>query len=622
MSSISAIARFSPDKGSARKAIASLARSELPYLACAVLALVAIWGHRYPVGIDIAQHTNMFRISTDMTYGPVEYRGLYRFAPFTPYLLAYAVAYPFALFFGAIAATKCLLTLVALSTPLLMRRWLKTIGASGDFGLFGFLLAFGFQYHWGFISQGLAIPLAFGYLTAFERQGIRPGWRATVKTLLFSAALFFCHGITFGMCMLIVGVRLVLRRRPLVAWRAGLHALPVGLMAIYWWRLHRQQTGDKVGGGWVNTERLTCLFSGPFAAFPHRTWALVSIVGLILVLMAARPRLVLQAQRVVPLAVATVLFLALPDMLAATSIIGARFCVFIHAFAPAAVQPRTTGRLGRTWSRVVLLWVAFALVSLNVRLYAYNEEISGLHELARYMQPGFDVRTLLHATAHDSETMGPAQFGHAAAWITAEYGGILEYDSSVYYQMPIRRGNIPFPDTYRYIIAKGDVADATRKVRARSRAAHLIHEASSWLLFEDPPSGNGDYTVVRSMQIWGPLQRERGVPESPLAIAGRHFARGLATYADSFIRVRINKPGRAFAGAYGIDDYGGSGMAMFSIRDDSGRILFQSGDVRAGEPARRFSLPLENRKQLILEVRKAERVNLAHADWVDLRVTP
>jgi hypothetical protein len=238
------------------------------------------------------------------------------------------------------------------------------------------------------------------------------------------------------------------------------------------------------------------------------------------------------------------------------------------------------------------------------------------------MQPGFDVRTMLHATVHDSETMGPAQFGHVAAWITAEHGGILENDSSVHYQMPIRRGTVPFPGTYRYIIAKGAVADATRKVRARSRAAHLIHVASSWLLFEDPPPGNGDYTVVRSMQSWGPLQRDRGVPESPLAIAGRRFARGLGTYADSFIRVRINKPGRAFVGAYGIDDYDGSGMAMFSIRDEAGRILFQSGDVRAGEPARQFSVPLENRKQLLLEVRKVENISVAHADWVDLRVTP
>ena len=47
MSSIAAIAGFSPDRGSARKAIASLAKSELPDLACAVLALIAIWGHRY-----------------------------------------------------------------------------------------------------------------------------------------------------------------------------------------------------------------------------------------------------------------------------------------------------------------------------------------------------------------------------------------------------------------------------------------------------------------------------------------------------------------------------------------------------------------------------------------------
>lgn len=621
MSTLAAIATPVPARQADRTGVLALARRHVAYLVCAAIALFTIWGHRYPVGIDISQHANLFRISADMTVGPVEWRSLYRLEPFTPYLLAYAVAYPFALLFGAIAAAKCLLTLVALATPLMMRRWLRTIGASTDFALVGFLLAFGFQYHWGFISHALALPLAFGYLAAFERQGDRPGWRAIAETLLFGGALFFCHGITFGLCMLIAAARLLVRRRPWRAWAAGLHALPLAVIALYWSRIHEQHTGQKAGHDWVDLDRLTRLFSGPFAAYPDRTWALVSVAGLVLVLIAARPRLVWQARRLVPLAAAMLAFLALPETLAATWMIGSRFCVFVHAFAPAAIQPRTNGRLGRRWSGVVLIWVLFGLVSLNLRLVAYNHEIGGLHELVEHMQPGFDVRTMLPQTEHDSATMGPAQFGQVAAWATAELGGILDNDSAGYFQMPIRHGAMPIPSFYRYIIAKGSVEDVTGKVTGRWKAARLVHRASSWLLFEDPPIGTDDFTVVRSMQSWGELRHDKSVSQAPLSIAGNRFEHGLGTHADSFIRLRIDKPGRTFSGACGIDDSGGhGGRATFRIRDDAGQVLFESGEARGGEPARQFSVAIVGREQLILEVQKVESIDFAHGDWVDLKV--
>jgi hypothetical protein len=63
-------------------------------------------------------------------------------------------------------------------------------------------------------------------------------------------------------------------------------------------------------------------------------------------------------------------------------------------------------------------------------------------------------------------------------------------------------------------------------------------------------------------------------------------------------------------------------MSRFRIRDDAGKILYESGVVRGGEPARRFIVRLEGRKELILEVHKVDTIDHAHADWVDLHVTP
>jgi hypothetical protein len=623
MQSLSRIAGWMASKGVARaRSVVGWARGEWPFLLCAAIALVTIWGHRFPAGVDIPQHANYFRIATDLTVGPSELRTLYRVDPFTPYLCAYLVAYPFALLFGAIAATKCLLTMAALGTPLAMRRWLKTLGAPSELSLLGFLLAFDLPYYWGFISHELAMPLAFLYLTAFERQGDRPGGRAILKTFLAAAALFFCHGITFGLVTLIVAIRLLLRRHPFEAWRAGLHALPVGFLAILWSQLNRRNTGQRFGDDWLDANRLWRLFSSPFTTIENHTWAVVSGVGIVLIVLAAWPRIVWQGRRIVPFAVAMSLFLSLPDTVADTWLVGSRFCVYVHAFAPALLQTRNSTWRARVWPRVVLVWVVFALGALNVRLVSFNRELADLQELTKHMQPGFDMRTMLPNTAPDSEAMGFMQFHHAAGWLTAQMGGILDNDSPDYYQMPIRRQPTTWPEFHRYILARGDVAEVTRKVTEQSRTARLVHRASSWLLFENPPVGNSDFTVVRSMQSWGQLQRDKEVAEAPLTVGGARFAHGLGTHADSFIRLRIHKHGQTFFGGCGIDDRGGpSGVARFRIRDDAGKILYESGEIRGGEPARRFIVRLDGRKELILEVHKVDTIDHAHADWVDLHVT-
>src|ERR1041384_6393219 len=160
------------------------------FLLCSLVALVAVWAHRYPVGVDLPQHANLFRLWTELSNGPIEYRQLYRVELFTPYLLPYALAYPFTKLFGALAAVKVLFSAVAVATPLLMRRWLKTVGADPRFGLVGFVAAFDFPYIWGFFSNVVALPLVFAYLASFEEQGERPSAGRVALTSALAIALF------------------------------------------------------------------------------------------------------------------------------------------------------------------------------------------------------------------------------------------------------------------------------------------------------------------------------------------------------------------------------------------------------------------------------------------------
>jgi hypothetical protein len=602
--------------------LAASVKREIPYVVCALLAIAAIWCHRYPAGIDLPQHANLFRLWADLSTGPLEYRSLYRVDAFTPYLLAYAVAYPLTLALGAMVAMKCLLTLIALGTPLMMRHWLRAVGARQEFGLFGFLLAFDFQYQRGFLSQSLAMPLMFGYLAAFERQGTRPGWRAILPPSLLGLALFFCHGITFGVCMVTVAICLVLRGRPLRAWRSALHALPLAAIALLWLASRKDQTTESPTHDWFATwDRLTTLFSGPFMALPSLPWATVSLAAIAVLLVVTRPRFVLQPRRLVPLLLSLACFLVLPETIAATWVIGSRFCVFVHAFAPAALKFRHTDWLRRQSARVAFGMVSGGLLLFNVRLHGFNKELAGLRDLAIHMQPGADVRNLVPETFPHSWVFGPMQFGQVPAWITAEHGGLIDNDSARYYQMPVRRNDVPFPSRHRYIIARGNANRVTSAVTSRFKNALLIHESSPWLLYEDRLSESGDFTVVRSAQSWRQLNIDKAVTGSPLSIAGVSYQHGLGSHAESFIRVRIDRAGRNFTGACGIDDQERTrGRARFRIRDNSGEVLFASGEVLGGEPARPFSVILQGRRELLLEVSKVDSIHHAHADWVDLRV--
>ena len=115
-----------------------------------------------------------------------------------------------------------------------MARWLKTIGANPLFGLFGFVLAFDLTYLWGFMSQGFAMPLLFGYLAVFERQYERPTNRGILWTTVLGLALFLSHGIVFGMAMLASGVSYLWRCEVFKKWRAGIHLVPLALMTVAW----------------------------------------------------------------------------------------------------------------------------------------------------------------------------------------------------------------------------------------------------------------------------------------------------------------------------------------------------------------------------------------------------
>jgi hypothetical protein len=588
---------------------------------CALLALIAVWWHRYPVGVDFPQHANLYELWWQLGEGPIEYQLLYRYNPFTPYFLPFTLGALLTKVGGALFAIKCLLSLTAVATPLAMARWLKTIGANPMFGLFGFALAFDLTYLWGFLSHCFAMPLLFWYLAAFEQQYETPTNRGILWTTLLGLALFLSHGIVFGMAMLASGVSYLLRCEVFRKWRAGIHLAPLGLITVAWGVAQRRRNASAPRDWFIDTDRLLSLFSGPFMPTGDVFWAGVGVATLLILAIFGRPRLVFSVARAVPLTLSLLLFVILPEWVASTFLVGTRFSVFVHGFAPAIFAPRADGPLGRNLPRVVTLLVMTLLVVLNVRLHRFNEEASGLDELGTSLAPDGDVMQLVTKTAHTSAVFGRAQFGQMPAWLTAKSGDLLENDSGGYFQMPVRRRSTGFPSRYRYVIARGDLARAKRAVRRYRPAARFVRAYDEWLLFEDPPRKLGPLTIARDAQGWRSLRYNRSVTGAALQINGRQYSQGLGAHAASFIRVRADQGGIKLAGSVGVDD-GSQGRASmsFRVRDSSGKVLFQSMEMTSNADAVPFSVPLDESRELLLEVLITGSTRHAHASWVDLHL--
>jgi len=121
-------------------------------------------------------------------------------------------------------------------------------------------------------------------------------------------------------------------------------------------------------------------------------------------------------------------------------------------------------------------------------------------------------------------------------------------------------------------------------------------------------------------QGWGDPHNNQSVEGHPLTIGGKTFARGFGTHAVGELRVKLDGGAQSFSASVGVDDEvngNAASSAEFIVRGD-GQVLWQSGVMRAGNPARDFKVDLTGVKSLVLEVSDADDgINFDHADWAD-----
>ncbi len=126
--------------------------------------------------------------------------------------------------------------------------------------------------------------------------------------------------------------------------------------------------------------------------------------------------------------------------------------------------------------------------------------------------------------------------------------------------------------------------------------------------------------IRKTIQDWGEPQKNKSVKGHDLRIGGEEFEHGLGTHATSILSIDLRGGAEKFSAAVGVDDEASrQGSVEFFVLGD-GRLLWQSGVMRSGDPAKSFEVNLKNVKNLVLRVGDAgDGINNDHADWADAK---
>ena len=120
---------------------------------------------------------------------------------------------------------------------------------------------------------------------------------------------------------------------------------------------------------------------------------------------------------------------------------------------------------------------------------------------------------------------------------------------------------------------------------------------------------------------WSMAKANREIAAGPLSIHGEKFADGVGTHATSKFRVRLDGQAARFTAEVGVDDSAADqGSVEFVVVGDR-KILWRSGVLKGGDPAKPLNVDLKGVKILTLRVTDGgDGESNDHADWADAKI--
>ncbi len=119
-------------------------------------------------------------------------------------------------------------------------------------------------------------------------------------------------------------------------------------------------------------------------------------------------------------------------------------------------------------------------------------------------------------------------------------------------------------------------------------------------------------------QGWGEPKVNRSVDGRPMFLDGKKYERGLGTHAHSVLRLALDGEAERFTATVGVDDeVGEKGSVVFKVVSGK-KVLWESGVMRGGAPAKSVDVPLAGVQRLTLVVEDGgDDMNFDHADWAE-----
>lgn len=120
---------------------------------------------------------------------------------------------------------------------------------------------------------------------------------------------------------------------------------------------------------------------------------------------------------------------------------------------------------------------------------------------------------------------------------------------------------------------------------------------------------------------WGEVNASLSAEGNPLTVAGKVYERGVGTHAISTLLLDLKGKAVTFHSFVGIDDESGekASVEFFVLAD--GWILWHSGLMHYGDPARQVKLDVSGVRKLGLYVSDGgDGIGWDHADWLDTQI--
>jgi alpha-galactosidase len=123
----------------------------------------------------------------------------------------------------------------------------------------------------------------------------------------------------------------------------------------------------------------------------------------------------------------------------------------------------------------------------------------------------------------------------------------------------------------------------------------------------------------------GTSQANKSIDGNPLRINGVEYERGFGTHSPGQFYIKTGKGARSFKALVGIDDeittteQGKKQASVEFIVAGDKKLLWRSGVMKAGMPAKEIDLDISGIDILQLRVQEIENINYDHSDWVNAR---